>query len=505
MARDPLVLHGDRLTLAGILDVARRDRPVALAPEALARMREARGVVERHLAEDRPVYGLTTGLGPRVTERLDRAAMEAFSRQTVLGRANGVGPLLDRAASRAVMLIRANTLALGGAGASPAIAEFLIATLNAGIHPIMPSIGSVGAADLCLMGHLGLLVIGEGEAAIGAKVLPALEALAGAGIAPLTLGPKDGLALCSSNAVSAALGALCLSDARAVFELAQLAAALTFEGFRANLSPLDPRIQAARPSPGQAEAASGLLRLLAESALNEPGAARRVQDPLSLRCVAPVHGALLSALDFAAAALEPELNGAGDNPLVLVEDGEILSNGNFHTTSLALAFDALGLALTQSAQISAARIERMLSATLTGLPACLSPPAANGAGFAPASKTAQALLAQIRGFAAPASIHVMGAGEGVEDDASNAPLAVSKTAEMLWRIRLVLSLELMMGAQAVDLRGGLRLGRGPAIAHRLIREIVPPLAADRPLGAEIDRLERELLASGRLLAVVKAG
>jgi histidine ammonia-lyase len=295
----PLALTGHDLTPETVAQVARRDRAVALAPAALERMAAARAVVERHLEQDRPVYGLTTGLGARVTHRLPREVLSEFSRLTILGRSNAVGPRLPRDVVRALMLVRLNGLLAGGAGAAPAVAEAIAALLARGLTPVMPSIGSIGAGDLCVLAHLGLALIGEGEIEVEGRARPAAEALADAGLAPLTLGPKDGLG--------------------AAYETAQIAAALSMEGFRANLSPLDPRAAAARPAPGQAEAAAGLRRLLAGGALTEAGAARRLQDPISLRCVSQVHGSLKAALAFAGQALGPELNGAADNPLVLIE------------------------------------------------------------------------------------------------------------------------------------------------------------------------------------------
>jgi histidine ammonia-lyase len=492
MQLEPLVLTGQGLTPERIADVARRDRPVWLAPEALERMRRSRAVVEHAIAENRPVYGLTTGLGSRVTQRLTREEMAEFSRNTILGRANAVGPRLTREAVRALMLVRANQLALGGAGAQPAMAEWLVAALNAGLHPEVPSIGSVGAADLCQMAHVGLALIGESQAEYQGAMISAAEAMQRAGLKPLQLGPKDGLAICSANSATAGRAALVLIDATKMAHLAQLAAALTFEGFRANLTPLDPRVQAARPAPGQAEAAAELLDLLEGTLLSEPGGARRLQDPLSLRCVSQVHGALKSALAFARAALDPEINGAGDNPLVLIDDDTILSTGNFHTTALALAFDTLAIALCQVSNISSSRARRLLTSELTDLPAWLSPKGTSSSGFGPMSKTGQALMAEIRLFAQPASIDPRAGAEGVEDDASNAPLAVRKVADILERMRLLFAIEIMEAAQAIDLRRPERMGRATQTLYGLVRSTVPSLEEDRPLGPEAEQVAAAL-------------
>ncbi|WP_119462498.1 HAL/PAL/TAL family ammonia-lyase [Rhodospirillaceae bacterium SYSU D60014] len=496
-------LTGNDLTPDLVAQVARDHARVDIDPAAASRLKASRAVVERFLAEDRPVYGLTTGLGPRATMRLPQETLAEFSRLTVLGRAQAVGPRLSEDVVRAAMLIRANGMVKGGAGVQPSVPEMLVAMLNAGVHPVMPAIASIGAADLCLMAHIGLAAIGEGEAVHHGETLPAAEALKRAGLQPLELGPKDGLALCSANAVSAGQGALALSDATALSTLLDLAAALSMEGFRANLSPIDPRIAAARPAPGQEAAAAHLRALLAGGALTEPGAARRVQDPISLRCVSHVHGSLRAALDFAAPALQAELNGAGDNPLVLVEDGEMLSTGNFHTPALALAFDTAGLAISQTATLLVNRITRLLTERLSDLPAMLSPRAPTRSGFGPLTKTAEALAAEIRHLANPVSIDSRG-GIDVEDDSTNAPLAARKLADMLERLRLLVALELVVATQAVDLAKVTRLGRGTAIAHAIVRELVQPLDEDRPLGGDIERVAAEALASGRLLAAVRA-
>ncbi len=503
MSTAPLRLTGHGLTPADIAAVARQRRPVAIDAAALARMAAARGVVERHLAEDRPVYGLTTGLGPRATQRLPAETLAEFSRLTLRGRAQSVGPRFAPDIVRAMMLVRVNGLLAGGAGAQPATAETLVAMLNAGIHPLVPSIGSTGASDLCVFAHVGLAVIGEGEVARDGGSEPAADALSRDGLAPVAIGPKDGLALCSSNAPTAGHGALALHDAGELLQLAELAAALSLEGFRANLSPFDPRIAAARPQPGQAEAARRLLALLAGGGLTEPGAARRVQDPLSYRCIPQVHGSLLAALEFAGRALDAELNGAGDNPLVVIDNDAILSNGNFHTPALALGFDALGLAVSQVANLTFMRCQRMLSDRFTDLPSTLTPKGPTRYGMGPLSKVPEALAAEIRQLANPVSVDSRSAADGVEDDSTNAPLAVRKLADMLPRWRLMIAVELLMAAQAVELRGDIRLGRGTAIAQRAVRALAPSLEDDRPLFAEVERIADVALASGRLLSELR--
>jgi histidine ammonia-lyase len=491
----PVRLDGDGLDAHTVARVARGRVPVELDAAALERMAAARAVVDRYLADGRPAYGLTTGLGSRVVERLPADALATFSRLTVEGRADSVGAPLPTEVVRAALLIRANGLARGGAGARPEVALALAALLSSGVHPVVPETGSVGAADICLLAHVGLVLLGEGSAELGGEVVPGARALEAAGLAPLELAPKDGLALISSNAVSAAAGALALVDGQAALATAQVAAGLSLEGFRASLTPLDERVAAARPAPGQVECAAELRGLLARGSLAEAAVSRRLQDPLSFRCVSQVHGSLLAALRQLEAALEPELNGAGDNPLVLAGSGEIVSTGNFHVPALALAADTVALALAQVADLAAARCLRLRDPQLTDLPANLAPPGSTGAGVAPLLKAAAALGTEIVHAAAPVTL-VTRHTNGVEDAATGAVLATRRLAGMLERLRLLVAVELVIAAQAVDLAAPERLGRGTAAAHAAVRELVEPLREDRPLGEDVARVAAAV-AAGR--------
>lgn len=501
---DALILTGADLTAEDVRAVARHGRIIAIAEKARDRMMACRTVVERHLAEDRPVYGLTTGLGARVVHRLPTEALAEFSRLTILGRSHAVGAPLPREAVRAIMLARLNGLLLGGAGASPAVADALATALNRGLHPVVPRSGSIGAGDLCLLAPIGLALIGEGEIEVDGNVRKAGDVLSEAGLQPLELGPKDGLALCNASSASAGLGALALADARAVLDALTLSAALSFEGFRANLTPLDPRVTAARPQPGQETAARRLLAFLQGGTLPEAGAARRLQDPLSLRCVAPVHGALYAALAFADQALAPELNGDSSNPVILAEAGEILSTPNFHTPLLAVAFDAASQAVTQCAHLAVARISKLLVERLTDLPANLSGRGPTRSGFAPLLKPAEALLAEIEHLALPVRGGLSLSADGVEDHMTHAPQAVQKLGEAVQRLRLVAAIELIVAAQAVELRAVDRLGRATAIAFAAVRRHVPTLDEDRPLGAAVNALDAALLEDGALLDEIRA-
>jgi histidine ammonia-lyase len=294
-----VLISGDDLGFTSLVAVARERAAVEISSGAWERMAAAAAVVQRAAETGTPVYGVTTGLGPRVVEEVEGTQASAFSLRTVRGRAMAVGEPLDTELVRAAMAVRLNGLCAGGAGTGLAIAEVLAGLLNAGVHPRVPRNGSVGAADLCSLAHVGLTLIGEGEAELDGEWLPSAVALRRAGVQPARLGPKDGLAVCSSSALSVAAAALALVDAEACLGGAQVAAALSMEGFRANLSPLDPRVVAARAAPGQEWSASGLRALLAGGELaSRAGAARRLQDPLSFRCTSQIHGSLRTALDL---------------------------------------------------------------------------------------------------------------------------------------------------------------------------------------------------------------
>ena len=486
----PVELGGPRpLSVEDVERVAREGAPVRAAPEVGPRLVRARAALDRAAAGGQSIYGYNTGLGAKSGTAVEGDAA-AFQLMFLDGRSIAMGPPLPRSQVRAAMLARAAGLANGGSGLSPALFDALVAALNAGVHPVMPGLGSIGAADLGLMAPLGQMLVGRGLAEFRGAVRPAAEALAAAGLAPAVLGPKDGLSLISAAAVSVGHGALVAAQARRLADRQLDAAALTLEGLGGNPAIFDPRIQAARPAPGQGEAASALRARLAGSWVHE--AAVPLQDPLSLRCVAPIHGALTSAIAAAAAAVELELAAAADNPLVVAEDGFVASTGNFHGPALALAFEALGLAVGQAAVACAARFTQLTGAGRNGLPRNLSRRGGASAGFVSLQKTAAALLAGIRHAALPVVLDVVPVSEGVEDHATQAPLAVAKTDRILDLWRRLVALETMAAAEAVDCRGGPRLGAGTAPVHAWLRGLVAPLAADRPLGAEAERVAAAL-------------
>ncbi|MER8630461.1 histidine ammonia-lyase [Mesorhizobium opportunistum] len=483
-----LVLTGTGVSTSDVATVAREARKVEIGLDVIGRLEKARKVLDQAAASGQQIYGLNTGLGANLGTAVQGDA-SAFQRQLLEGRSAAVGEALPVEAVRATMVARVAMLSTGGSGLSPAVFVALVDALNAGVHPVMPSLGSIGAGDLVLMTALARLLIGEGEADYQGRRMPAAKALMMARLGPISLAPKDGLSLINASAVSAGSGALAVTDALSALAQQQQAGALTMEGFGANRTILDPRLHMARPAAGQQEAAKALHHLLARDKAPAP---TTIQDPLSIRCMPSIHGALIEAIGQAKRAVEIELNAAADNPLVLGDDELVLSTGNFHTAALSLAFETLGLAIAQSAAACAARFIQLTGPGRNGLPKYLSPVGGASAGFVPLQKTVTSILASIRHKANPVMLDFLPVSEGVEDHATQTPLAVSKCAAMIALWRRLIAFELMAAAQAVDLREGLVLAPRTDAIHAAVRALIPALREDRPLGVEAEALHAAL-------------
>ena len=488
MTTPTIILAGTGVTIGDVVRVARVAAPVALDARTRERVTAARAIVDRLAHSGTAVYGVNSALGANTGKPIAEDDLAAYQQRAVQARAVAVGPRFATDVVRAMLFARASGMAVGGSGISPSVLDAIVDMLNAGVHPVVPGLGSIGVADLAPLSHLFLPLLGQGFAEYRGEVLPGAAALTRAGLQPARLSAKDGVALISSNAATVGQAALVLRDCADALDALNVAAALSFEGFRANLSPLDPRVQAAHPAPGQSDIAERLTALLAGSSLWQAGAARRVQDPLSLRCVSQVHGAALTALRSARDHVEIELNCASDSPLVVVNPDEMLSNGNFHIAGLSLAFDALGLALAQSAMLCVQRCQKLLSPALSGLPPQLTSHGPEHSGFAAIQKTLVALYGTIRHLANPASLDTVPVSEMVEDHASMAPHTVAKAGTMALHLRMLAATELLVAAQAVDLRGHApdMLGTGTRRAWTEVRAGVTALDVDRPLGPDVE-------------------
>jgi histidine ammonia-lyase len=497
-------LTGESLTVEEVVAVARDRVGVRVSEEALRRVREARGVVERVLAKGTPVYGMNTGLGSLARHHVPLDELERFSFATVADQTASYGQPLATDIVRAMMVARANGMAKAGVGVRREVVLQLVEALNAGLHPVVRRLGSVGQGDLSEMSDIGKVMIGRGYAEVGDRVLPGDQALSAVGLEPISPAPKEALALVSANGVTLGHGSLVLVDAADLTESLHIAAALSLEGFAGNLSPIHPAAARMRAHAGEMKASARLRELLTGSYLWEPGAARNLQDPLSFRCVSQTHGALNDALFFARGEMEVELNSASDNPLVVVEDEAIISVGNFDVLALSMAFDVLRMGLASAVKVADERVQKLLWKEFSGLPTGLAPQDGPTGGLRPLGRWCAALTAEARHLANPASLDY-GAqlAEGVEDHASMAPLSVRKTSELVSLGHRMVAHELICAAQAIDLRGCGPLGQGTRIAYECVRECVPRLVDEADWEPNVAHLV-ELIASGDLAARVAA-
>jgi len=497
-----LVIDGGTLDLAGLEGVARDGRQVVLSASAGQAVRASRRVVDAAVARGDVVYGVTTGFGSFADVHIPTDKLLELQVNLVRSHAAGVGAPLEPAETRALMLLRANVLAKGFSGVRLETLETLVAMLNRRVHPIIPSQGSVGASgDLAPLAHLALALIGEGECLLEGQRLPAVEALRSAGLEPLVLQPKEGLALVNGTQLIAAVGGLALADAARLVRSADVIGALTLDALQGTDVAFDPRIHAARPHPGQAAAARNLKRLLATSALRESHRdCGQVQDAYSLRCMPQVHGAVRDTLDHVTRVYLVEMNAATDNPMVFAEAGEILSGGNFHGQPVALTADVLAIAAAQLAGISERRTERLVNPALSGLPAFLAREGGLHSGLMMAHVTAAALVSESKALAHPASVDSIPTSAGKEDHVSMGPTAAWKAARIVQNTARVLAIELLAACEALDFRRPLRSSPALEAVHALVRTRVPAHGHDRTLSPEIEALA----ALARSGAVVSA-
>jgi histidine ammonia-lyase len=482
-------LTGNGLSVEDVVAVSRHWARVSLSSEALWRMRQARDVVDAVLATDEAVYGLNTGLGSFARYRIPADQIGRFSFDTVADLTSSYGRPLPRDVVRAMMLARANGMATAGVGVRCELAQLLLDVLNRDVHPVVREVGSVGQGDLSEMSDIGKVLIGIGHAEVGGEIMTGRAALERVGLEPIELAPKEALALISANGMTLGRGALVLHDAADLVDLLQVAAALSLEGFAGNLSIIHPGTAHLQPQAGLITAAERLRELLAGSYLWEPHAARNLQDPLSFRCVPRSHGALYDALGYTRFNLEAELNAANDNPLVLVGEGVIISVGNFDVVGLAMAFDLLRLAIANAIKVANERVQKLLWNHFSGLPSALALDQGTSNGLKPMGRWCAALAAETRSLARPVTLDYTGqVAEGVEDDASMAPLSVRRTHELVSLVHRTVAYELITAAQAIDMRGRGPLGRGTSVAYEAVREHVPMLRDVRSWDPDIEGL-----------------
>lgn len=495
-----LPLDGRSLQIDDVLAVAEGRRVVSLAPEARARMQVTRDVVDRAVALEAPVYGVNTGFGKLSEVTIAPHQLAALQRNLVRSHAAGVGDPLPEREVRAMMLLRANVLATAYAGARPLVVDALIAMLNAGVWPVVPEQGSVGASgDLAPLAHLALTLIGEGTARFQGREAPSLELLHAAGLGAVTLEAKEGLALINGTQAHTAVATLACAELTRLWRAAHVATAMSLEALLGTPDAFDARIQEARGQTGQSESAAILRQLLSGSAIRESHrhGDPRVQDAYALRCVPQVHGPALDALRFARGIISRELNAATDNPLVM-ETGELLSGGNFHGQAVAMASDLLAIICANLAVISERRTDRLVHPDFNqGLPPFLAGSPGLESGHMMSQVTAAALASECKSLAHPASVDSIPTDGNKEDVVPMAMGAATKLRRTVRNLRHVLAIELIAAAEALEYRRPLRSSTSVEQAHAIIRQYVARSEGDRPPAPDITRLA-DALAAGAL-------
>ena len=507
------LIDGESLTLEDTVRFAHNPAVrVQLSAEAWRKVRRAAQAVQDFVAHGEIVYGITTGFGAFKDRIIAPDQVERLQRNILISHAVGVGELLDEPTVRAMMLIRINTLAKGHSGIREETLRLLVEMLNRGVYPRVPAQGSLGASgDLAPLAHMALPLIGEGEAFYQGEKLSGAEALQRAGLAPVTLSAKEGLALTNGTTLMNAIGALVADQAHQLACIADLAGALSLEALHGTPRAFDARIHAARPHPRQIECAAYMRRLIAGSSFTRPDDPYNVQDAYTLRCIPQVHGTVRDAIAYASWVMNIELNSATDNPLIFFDEQDqatVISGGNFHGEPLAVSMDYLGLALTELGNISERRLARLVDSASNGgvLPPFLIEHGGVNSGFMLTQYTAAALASENKVLAHPASVDTIPTSANIEDHVSMGPAAARKARQIAGHVEQILALELFAAAQGIDFRrralgAEARLGQGTAPAYEWIRRHVPFLEQDVLMYPHIETL-RCLIADGSLLEVV---
>ena len=504
MLDDVIILDGKSLTIKEVSKVAREYVKVEISHGAMERVEAARSLVHELQNSDTPVYGFNRGVGLNKDREVLAKYYSEYNRNLILAHCVAVDPEASIEDVRGILLARLNTLLLGCTGIQPAIVTMYKDFLNYGIHPVIPERGSIGEADITCLSHIGLAMIGEGEVFYQGQRLLASEAMERVGLKPIVLGPKDGLAIVSSNALAAGQGALVLNDVIDLLETADIIYAMTLEGFKGNVTPLDLKTYEVRPLPGQLESAKNVRRYLEGSYLWLPGVSEALQDPLSLRGSCHVHGAVRDALEYVLKYMDIQLNSSDDNPCVIVDERRMVSCSNYEVTSMVLGFEMLGIALSHLSRNACMRTIKLGSVKFTGLSRFLTPADTRVIAYATIQKTFTSLDTEIRHLSNPATVDYFALAGDIEDHANNSPYVVKKTAKIVDNLRYILGIEAMHAAQAIDLRQATRLGKGTKVAFEVLRSEIPFLDKDRNLSIDIKKAYNIIKSNGILNAVRNA-
>jgi histidine ammonia-lyase len=492
------------MTLDDLVSISRRGTTVQLTTESERRIKNARELIEQWIQEEKPVYGVTTGFGALSEVPISKKDTRQLQENILMSHAAGVGDMLDEETVRAVMALRIKDLARGHSGIRLETVHHLITMLNRGVCPVVPEKGSVGASgDLAPLAHLSLVLIGQGEAFFKGRRISGLDALKQCGLKPIRLEAAEGLALINGTQVMTAIGGLSVYDALELSKLTDIAAAMSLEVLMGSRMEFDPRIHQLRPHPGQAAAADNMYRITRNSDIvTSHKDCCRVQDAYTLRCSPQVHGAGKDAITYVKKVVETEMNASTNNPLIFPESGEFLLGGNFHGQPVALAMDFLCMAVSEFANISERRIERLVNPKLSGLPAFLVSDGGLNSGFMIAQYTAAALVSENKVLSHPACVDSIPTSANKEDHVSMGTISSRKCREVVKNSENVIAIELLCGAQALDLFTNVKPGEGTLAAYTVIRTAVSHLEKDRILAKDIDTIQK-LMRSGTILEAVE--
>lgn len=498
-----VIITGNDLTLEKLVQVCREYAIVELADEAKEKVLKSRKIVDDFVEQGKVVYGITTGFGKFSDVSITKDESKLLQKNLIITHAVGAGNPFPIEVVRGIMLLRINNLAKGYSGAKLETIQTMIDMLNKRVHPIVPEKGSLGASgDLAPLSHVVLPMIGLGNAEYNGEVLDGAEAMKKAGIDTIELTSKEGLALINGTQVMTSVGALALYDALNLVKVADVAAALSFEAHNGVLNALDHKVHDVRPHQGQGNTAKILLKLLQDSNMTTHQGEIRVQDAYSLRCTPQVHGASKDAINYVKERVEIEMNSVTDNPIIFPETLEGISGGNFHGQPMALSFDFLGIALSELANISERRLERLVNPALSGLPAFLVENGGLNSGFMIVQYSAASLVSENKVLAHPASVDSIPSSANQEDHVSMGTIAARKAREIMQNVRRVLAMEIMCACQAIDLRGNKGLGKGTEEAYKTVRKYVTMLDKDRPLYEDINKCEN-IIIDGELIDSVE--
>ena len=495
---DKVIITGNDLTLDEVVAVCRNYKKVELSDFAVERILKSRKVVDDFVENEDVVYGITTGFGKFSDVTISKEESKTLQKNLIISHSVGAGKPFDSEVVRGIILLRINNLAKGYSGARLETIQTMIERLNRRVHPIIPEKGSLGASgDLAPLSHMVLPMIGLGQAEYEGEIMAGEEAMEKAGIPVIELTAKEGLALINGTQVMTALAALTVYDSLNIIKTADIAAALSFEAQNGIIDALDQRLHDIRPHKGQIDTARVLTELLTGSKMTTKQGEIRVQDAYSLRCVPQVHGASKDAINYVKEKIEIEINSVTDNPIIFPETNEGISGGNFHGQPMALSLDFLGIALSELANISERRIERLVNPTLSGLPAFLVEHGGLNSGFMIVQYSAAALVSENKILAHPASVDSIPSSANQEDHVSMGTIAARKAKEIMENVRRVLAMEIMCACQGIDLRGNKGLGAGTKPVYDEVRKVVPMLKEDRPIYDDINKCE-ELIKNGTI-------